>query len=482
MIRHKLLQLLGTYSRREITRFRDFVFSPYHNKHKDVQSLVAYLSESYPDFSENTCGRRILFQILFPGERHDQGKLAVIFTYAYRLWEEFACWERMQQRPEESAVQTLGYLRERSGVIFEKTLPRIQQQLEARPFRDGRHHLLQYQLATEADLYFTQQGRHEKDYSIQVKQAHLDRYLISEKLRDACEMAIRKRILRVNYEITLLEGLLKDVEARWDYYQHIPSIAVYFQIYRLLSGAQETYFEVVHALEENEHFFTLEERQLLYHYLQNYCIEQINRGRTEFLRHGFELYQIQLKKELLNVNGTLPEGHYKNLVTIGLRLQENEWVHDFIHSSRAQLHPDVAENAFTFNLASYFYATGQLGQVQELLLRVEYTDLRYNLGAKALLLRTYYDLEEEDALVSLADSFQQYLKRNQLLADERVQAFRRLLRFTKRAMTLRAQAGYLPPGKVRQGVEKLAEQVRRTEPIINKEWLMEKIARLRWRN
>ena len=479
MIRHKLLQLLATLSRKEMTRFREFASSPYHNKHKEVQQLVEYLSESYPEFGEFTCNRRTLFMRTFPGERHDQGRLAVLFTYAYRLLKEFAASEALKRQPEESAIRTLGFLRERSGPQFEKDMQHIQQQLEARPNRDGKHYLLQYQLATETELYFTQQGKHANHHHIKAKQEHLDHYFIAEKLKDACEMAVRKRIMRTDYDIPFLNTLLEEVETRWKHYRDIPAIAVYFQIFRLLSEQHDAYFEVVEALEANEQFFSLEERQLLYHYLQNYCIEQINRGRQEFLRHGFELYQLQLEKELLLLNGALPEGHYKNLVTIGLRLQEHDWVRDFIHSFRSQLHPDVAENAFTFNLASYFYATGQLGQVQELLLKVEYTDLRYNLGAKALLLRTYYDLEEAEPLTSLADSFQQYLKRNQLMADERVLAFRHLLRFTKRAMALREQAYYLPPGKLRQGVEKLAEQIRRTEPVINKEWLMRKVDELK---
>lgn len=479
MTRHKLIQLLATLSRKEMTRFREFASSPYHNKHQEVQRLVEYLSESYPDFGEFSCNRRTLFRRVFPGKQHDQGRLAVLFTYAYRLLEEFAAWEGWNQRTEESAISTLGFMRKRSDALFERNLPRIQRQLEAGPYRDSRHHLLQYQLATEADLFFTQQGKHENDHNLQVKQEHLDRYLLSEKLKDACEMAIRRRILRTDFEVPFLNTLLEEVESKWERYRDIPSIAVYFQLFRLLTGRHDTYFEVVDTLQANEQFFTLEERQLLYHYLQNYCIEQINRGRQEFLRHGFELYLLQLEKKLLLLNGMLPEGHYKNLVTIGLRLQEHEWVREFIHSSRAQLHPDVAENAFTFNLASYFYATGQLDQVQELLLRVEYTDLRYNLGAKALLLRTYYDLEETEALTSLADSFQQYLKRNQLMADERVQAFRHLLRFTKRAMALRSQVDYLPAGKVRQAVEKLAEQIRRTEPVINKEWLVRRVEELK---
>ena len=479
MTRHKLIQILATLSRREMTRFREFACSPCHNKHKEVRALVEYLSESYPGFSELTCNRHLLFHHVFPGKIHDQGKLAVVFTYTYRLWEEFAAWETLQKEPEEKAIRTLKDLRERSGPHFEKKLDQISQQLEEESHRDGRHHLLRYRLATEADRYFAEQGHYKKDFSLQAKQAHLDHFFISEKLKDACEAAIRKRILKVEYQINLLDLVFQEVESNWSHYEQIPSVATYYQIYRLLQGASESYFQVVDFLERHEQAFRTEEQQLLYHYLQNYCIEQINRGKSGFLRHSFELYQRQLAHELLFVNGFLPEGHYKNLVTIGLRLQENEWVEQFIHAYRDRLPPQLAENAFTFNLASYYYATGQLDRVQQLLNQVEYTDLRYNLGAKALLLRTYYDLEEDEALLSLADAFQQYLKRNELLADDRVQAFRSLLRFTRRTMTLRAQLDYKAPGKVRKELEHLQMQIEEADPVINKEWLLEKVEKLK---
>lgn len=481
MERHKLLQHLSAFSRKEMTRFREFAHSPYHNKHEGVRALVDSLSESYPNFRGKTWERHALFFDLFPGQKFDQGKLAVLFTYTYRLWEEFISLEVANSRPGGRSIELLSWLREQGAGnnLFDRCLQKAKKALETSPYRDSNFHLWSYQVAREGDLFYSQQDKFGKDLGLQAKQDHLDHFLLSEKLKEACEMTVRKNILRVDYQPALLDEVLEEVGSKWETYRGVPSVAVYYQIFGLLNEIRENYFEVVACLEDNERYFPVEERQLLYHYLQNYCIERINQGHSQFLRHSFQLYQLQLDKSLLFLNGYLPEGHYKNLVTIGLRLQENEWVHGFIHSFRTHLHPAVADNAFTFNLASYFYATGQLNKVLEMLLRVEYTDLRYNLGAKSLLLRTYYDLEEDEALLSLFDSFQQYLKRNKLMADERVQSFRRLLRFTKRAMVLRARQDYISNGKASQEIEGLWEQVQRTDPIINKEWLVEKVEKLK---
>ena len=95
-----------------------------------------------------------------------------------------------------------------------------------------------------------------------------------------------------------------------------------------------------------------------------------------------------------------------------------DWTKEFIEKFKDYLHPEVVENAYTYNLASYYYSTNQLDKVLDLLVKVEYTDIQYSIGAKSLLLRTYYDLEENEALLSLTRSFKQYLKRNRLIPEK----------------------------------------------------------------
>ena len=40
MLNNKLIGLLQSFERREMTRFREFAFSPYFNKHEGVRALV----------------------------------------------------------------------------------------------------------------------------------------------------------------------------------------------------------------------------------------------------------------------------------------------------------------------------------------------------------------------------------------------------------------------------------------------------------
>ena len=480
MHKHKLIQLLQSLSRREMTRFREFAESPYHNKHDGVRLLVQYLSAAYPDFTEEQCERESLFQALFPGTPHDQPKLAVIFTYTVRLLELFLEIEGFMERPDARTPYLLGQLRQRQQLKwFEKALSKAEANAGQQRERAADWYYHRFQLETESDYFFTTVAERRRDSSLQDKQYYLNYYFLSVKLRDACEMAVRERILKVAYQDTLVAVALQQVSEAPERYESIPAINIYYQLYQMITKAGEThYYSVLHHLSAQQENLPDEELKNIYNYLQNYCIQKINAGEAKFLQEIFQLYQVQLDKGLLLEDGQLSEWHYKNIVTTALRLNALDWVYQFIEGYRAQLPEGARDNAYRFNLASYHYAAEEYDQVLALLTQVEYSDLRYSLGAKALLLRTYYDLEEYSALYALVDSFRQYLVRNKLMADGRRQGYYNLFKLTRRAAVLRENTGYYNHRRYHKEWQRLQKDTQEAAAVFNKAWLQQKIAEL----
>lgn len=480
MKNHKLIELAGSFSRKEMTRFRDFAHSPYHNKHKGVRRLVAYLSEIYPNWEGKHCDREILWQQLYPELPLDQAKLAVIFTYAYRLAEAFLIQEEMNGQSISRRLLLLPQLRRRQQYAsFEKHLGQLEAGLHSGLTRDAQFHFWSYQVAAEADNYFDQTERRQKDVNIQVKQRHLDHFYLAEKLRDACEMESRRKILRIIYDAGRLPMVLAEVESDPSRYAEVPAVHIYYLLYRMIVDRQPThYHEAMASLSKVTPFFHQSELKRIYNYLQNFCIEQINRGNKEFLKEIFGLYKQQLARELLQEYGFLSEWHYKNIVTTAIRLGELPWVKAFIEEYRWRLPEESQENAYRFNLASFHYAAGNYGEVLKLLNQVEYSDLRYSLGAKALMLRTYYDLGEFEALCSLTDSFRQYLQRNQLMANSKREGYYNLFKLTRKAAQIRSDLDYEAKEKLLRSLQRLQEEIRQADAIFNQGWLEERVAEL----
>ncbi|MCB0706513.1 MAG: hypothetical protein KDC34_14450 [Saprospiraceae bacterium] len=476
----RLIQLLNPLSRREMTRFREFSESPYHNKHLDVRQLIEYLSLVYPQFDENRCHRTVLFEQLFPGEVFDFHRLSVVFSYAVRLLESFY---KMESFSEEYAAQSRLLLqrlrKDDQSVLYQKRLQEFQTQTEKEPVRNSNYHLEAFYAFREADIDYRRKGKHEWDPNLQKKQDQLDCFFISEKLRDHCELVIRKQILKGNYEKHLLAEILDHVGQRLDYFNQIPAVIIYYQLYFLLIGnPDQTLEKTLTSLQKLEAYFPRSEREDLYNMLLNYCIDRINQGMNEYHARALLIIKWQLEQELIFQKGRLPEWHYKNIVTIALRAGELEWVRQFIEQYKSSLHPDSAERAYKFNLASYYYTVGQPERTLELLAHLEYNDPRYYLATKALLLRTYYDLQEYEALRALSEAFQQNMKRNKRMTDDRIQGLNNLFRYTKKAMAIKNKMDYQPNNRSKQELEKLADQITGTQAIINRPWLQDKVGEL----
>ncbi len=478
MINNNLIKVLKTFSRKEMTRFCEFSHSPYFNKHADVRALVSYLSDIYPKYKDSNCERKVIYRKLFEGKTHDQAHLALIFTYTMRLLERFLIQEELEEHSGLNPIFLLRSLRHRKQhKHYERIMRDQEKNIAHADYRDSEHFNLRFLIAEEADNYYTGLAQHKRDHSIQLKQNNLDHYYLTVKLRDACEMKLRSKILKIDYSTGLLDVVINEVGQELERYQAVPAIIIYFHIYEMIVNGDAKYFDqVLEVLNKNRAVFPAGERQNIYNYLQNYCIEQINKGNVRFLEESLQLYKAQLEQGLLlDEKNYLSEWHYKNIVTVGIRLQDMTWTRQFIEEYAAHLSPASKDNAYSFNLAAYYYAVKEYEKVLELLLQLEYKDIRYNLDAKALLLRTYYDLNEYEAFLSLIESFRQYLQRNKLISDFQRRGYNNLLKFAKQAFRIKNESKIYAKSKTQLALNQLIKGVEATDPIYNLSWLNRRI-------
>ena len=483
MVNNLLIKTLAGLSRRQVSRFQAFSQSPYFNKHSDVQQLIIYLSNTYPAFTEKRCHRKLIFKKLYPTLPHNQKKLAVVFTYAMRLLEQFLRVEEAinngllkdktllfkQLSENELLFNMEKYWQEFTGGVKQnnnnvRSLKIDGQLLEALKVMD------------ETSLRLSKHG---EDY-LAKRQELFDVYYLKEKLKDGCELVQRSIIYKKEFVPSLLFVEALDLlEKNLAKYAAYPPVQIFYHLFQLLEKGNPSLYDIlIDYFPNHEKFLPPDELQIVYNSLQNFCIRQINLGQTEFLRKLFEIFQSQLEKELLLVNNYLPEWHYKNIVTTALRLDEHEWVSQFIHKYQLKLRPEVRENAFSYNLASYYYYLGQYDDVLNLLLKVEYTDVRYGLDAKSLLLRTYYDTDEEGAFFPLADAFRQFLKRNKDMTEFQKKGYYNLLKFAKKAFRLKMNKRFISSNKWAAGKQKLANDFYASETVFNRGWLENKITEL----
>ena len=467
-----------------MTRLNDFVHSPYFNKHQPTQRLCAYLSGLHPRFTERKLKKGQVFRQVFPDKKFDAQQLALVSTYLTRLVLRFwhmegavsaGFWEQKHHQ--------LAQMRQRDALglyplIYEQSKKNWTDCHKGAQARAGLRNCAD--LANELDKAALSFGKYDNSFMAD-RQVVLDAAYITEKLHDACELLQRSKLMAAPPpDDPLLDELVDFLRQNRERYRQFPTVDIYLRVLLLLRSSDEKqYAPTLETVQAQQSQLSFSEQQVIYNYLQNFCIEQINKGNGGFLKELFRLYMVQLDERLFFEGGFLPQWHYKNIVTTGLRLGQTEWVRKFIEEYRQHLNPDVADNAYRYNLAAWHYHQGHLQEVMGLLFQVEYTDLRYNLDAKSLLLRTYYDLEEEEALLALTDAFRQYLKRNKNLSEFQKKGYYNLLKFTRRAFRLKVNKGITRQDRWHRSLEKLHADLATANTVFNRSWLEGKVKELR---
>ncbi|MBK8196693.1 MAG: hypothetical protein IPK76_27135 [Lewinellaceae bacterium] len=222
----------------------------------------------------------------------------------------------------------------------------------------------------------------------------------------------------------------------------LPAVAAYLHCYRMLKfSEEEVHFQKFKALLlEHAGKFSNEEMHGLFILAINYCVRRLNSGGDRYFREAFDLYREGLEKGFLYEEGMLSRFTYHNIVAIGLRLDELDWVRSFIYDNKNRLEKRYRESAFSYNLARLEYKSGNSGSVLELLQKANYRDPLLNLAAKTLLLKTYYNLNEYDLLQSHLDAMRNYIHRKRVIGYHR-NNYLNIVRYGEKLMRLNMRQG-----------------------------------------
>ena len=299
---------------------------------------------------------------------------------------------------------------------------------------------------------------------------YLDCFYIGEKLRIYCEVLSRKKFAKHEYDISLIEETLNISER--EEYQKIPFISIYYQIFKMYVDPQDVnhYYKFQQLLTESSHFFPRSQEKIFYDFAQNYCINQLNQGNSEFLKELFSVYKNLIDKGFFISEGHMESIEFRNIVVVGLRNGAYDWIENFIYKYINLLPAELRENTLSFNLSQLYFYQKKYEKVIKLLQEVEYNDYVTNCNAKTTLIGAYYEENEFEPLFSLLESFRVYLNRNKEIPLARKVNYKNLIRFTKKLISI------APNNK--KALIQLKTEVEATKNIPSRDWLLEKIAEL----
>ncbi len=457
----KLIELLKTFSTRELREFNEFVQSPFFNKNEELVRFYEHLRSLAPAFASAKVQREAVFKALYPKQKYEDKQLNYLNNFLLKLAEQFIAYGRFKDNELIERYHLLEAYNQRNlDKHYQFIYNQTNKLLDEWPNRNHEFYQLQYLLADISNRHFLKQQIRRYDDRLQLAGDYLDQYYLATKLKYSCEMLDRKMSIAAEYEVRFANVISKliDDNPQLD----TPPIAIYHTILNmLLDMGNADYFKKLVALtEEHKHHFPMVELKDLYSYAINYCIRRVNQGAPEFMEELFNLYLKSLDAGTLMDGGFLSPWAYKNLIGVGLRLKKFDWTEDFIKEYNEKLAPEFRANALHYNLAELHYYKKEHDKALDHLNNVEFSDIYYNLDTKKMMLKIYYELDEVDALLSLLASFKMFLRRTKLISASNKVAY---LNFVQ-ALTLLSR-------KEKRVQPALQRMLNDPEPLGDRAWL-----------
>lgn len=477
MYSSKLIKVLKSLSKAEKKQFSAWISSDFINTNENIKQFAFILLELSTSFNgqllAEALDKKKLFKKVFPKLRFNNLKINNLISDTYISLCDFLSYQNFQNSRQLARLCLMDELQQKElNEIVEQEAKKFEQEQQKLTIRNSSFYFDEYLFYKQGDTLFLSKPNRKADPNLQLKNDNLDLFYFSTKLKIACDMMSRNAVIQANYDASFLTEIVDNYHLNSLEYEQIPAISIYYNVLQMLKNQEDNqyYHQVKSQLADNLNKFPNEELRTLYDYLRNYCIRKLNSGETKYYQEVLNLYQFLLENKIIFKNGYLSEWDYKNIITVGLRLQSYEWTENFIKLYKESLPKLVRQNAFIYNLASFYYETHAYKKSLQLLHEVKFTDTSYHLGAKIIQLKSYYELEETEPFYALTDAFQIYVKRSRQLSDYRKTAYLNLIKITKKVYKLKEQKGIIAKSTWQSRYEKVQLYID-SQRIANKDWI-----------
>lgn len=416
----KLLEIIRLFSQEEQEKLQRFLQASYFSQGKeaaDLLRLYEYILAQAPHFTEEALRKETVFAVLYPAEAFQKGRIEKRMTALLKRIEQYIIQIELEKQgtTDYGGLLLARFFRSRNqDKRFEQQRKKLLRNWKENPIRSEEDWYLQYLLAKEEVLFASAKNQRSGDLGLPELFFELDRYYILTRLEyTVLQLAQNIHVsLDMEGELQHFESWLASLEGSKMLQE--PVVQIYYQAFRLLRQHGEEsreLFDLLRAsLQDYQHLLPVDQQKVLQSLLRIHASARCNQANSQFLRPAFELYVEHLEAGHILYDHKLPPSTYRNLVTLGLRNHEYAWVDAFLEKRwPVTSGPESSEEAYSFNRANLLFHQGEYEASLDLLMP-KYEDLYYQLAARRLEIKIYYELQSP-ILDARMEAFKVYIFR-----------------------------------------------------------------------
>ncbi|HRJ03933.1 MAG TPA: hypothetical protein PK605_05965 [Ignavibacteria bacterium] len=498
MLLKKLIEILKTFDKAELKKFRRFISSDYFNTNESVTKLFKLIAAFFPEFDVNDpkMSPEALFKKIYGTRTYDEKTYRYLLSSLYSLVEKYLAISMFEKNDMEIRKYVIDDLTERRLFgIAGKNLLALESSLDKDNLIGGEYIYNKEDITLIwHQLYFLSniqepiiEKRYEQGelqlFSSFVELSHI--YQILHQVSHTYNLPLKDNIVfeyLKNIDYRKILEYIEGNESRGIHAAENERLIKVLKIYlcfmiTIQDDKDEKYFNKMNNyVEQYSQFFGKNELQNLHLMLATCC----NRKRTAINDEKYQKINFEIIKRAasldLYTSYTAQYMDVNNFIIIfqtALQLNEADWAADFLRKYGEKISPEYSVDMTGYSFAELFFCKKQFERSLASLSKVKLKLFRLKIPVKVLMLKLYYELNYIEESFSLIDSFTHFLSSNKKIRKNESDNLLRFLNFYRELLKVKAASGSSRVNK------ELRKELASSSLLPHKAWLIEKADELK---
>ena len=473
----KLTELLLNLTPSELKRFSDFVRSPYYNKNKKLIPAFEFIEDCINSSDTESLTKENIFKVIYPGEKFNDTNLRSQLSDLKKLCEKFLIVCEYEKNPEDRKLHLLNSLASRNTKKnFEVISNETANELKGNFNKNFDHYLREIGFEKARILAKGANVEVNLDRNYYRLSDAIDHYFLSSKLDLINSFLSRKYHVLGSFKLDLkfTNEIIEFIELNLNELKKSdPFIYCEYLIYKMMTSAgSDKYFNdlqsyVIRNIRKYDHA-ALEQ---VYFPMINFGFNKVALGEIEYLNKLFQIYKSFEKRGFYADMEYIQDMDLISIGIAGLRLNKVQWIEDFTKKYESKLKSSFKESTVNLVLSLVCFKKKKYEEAVKYLNKVNYENSYYYLKSRETLLQIYYEQKEFVALESLMDSIRHNLKRRREVLSIHYERYVKFLKYL--GMLLKAAE------EDKSKIRVLKKELDKNINVIGREWLLEKVLKLK---
>lgn len=407
----KLISIYLSLNIDEKRKLRKWINSEFVNKNDDVLSLFEFI-DSRKSINAKTTTKEKAHAFLYPNKPFNDLRMRHLIWMTTDILELFVIQIGFEKEDVlKDAFLSKFYLNKGLHIYANKTLENAIDKVKNKPIKNIEHYKDLYDLGFSFYDLNSRNNRTE-DFNINESLHSFTILTIVEVLKTACAINTIQKVMENETKHYLLQPILDLLSNNDNVFMELPIVRIYYHAYLCVANEDENAFQLfLEDIKNNEALFSIHELNRLYRTAINFCVKKLNQNDKYYTQKTFDIYMYTIENGILIDNNEINRFAFTNTITLGIKLDELNKLETFINTYSHFIHTDFRQNTIDYNTAKILHARKQHHKALTMLLTNEFKDTIWNLNAKFIIAKIYFELDDITSFSQYLKSFKVYIKR-----------------------------------------------------------------------